>query len=68
MLVTIWSTVMETFCERRDRLQKDPTLTDSAKKGFNVRYTISRRWRILSCNSLKVEVINESGKSLLLIL
>jgi hypothetical protein len=62
MLVTIWSTVMETFCERRDRLQKDPTLTDSAKKGFDARYAISRRWRILSCNSLKVEVINESGK------
>jgi hypothetical protein len=53
---------MEIFCERRDRVQKDPTLTDSAKKGFDVRYTVSRRWNILSSNSLKVEVIDDNRK------
>jgi hypothetical protein len=53
---------MAAYRTRRDCLQKDPTLTDSTKKGFDARYAISRRWRILSCNSLKVEVINESGK------
>jgi hypothetical protein len=67
--VTIWSAVMETLCERRDRLQKDYTLTDNAKKGFDAHYIISKRWRILSSNSLKVEVISDILKrSLLLIL
>src|ERR1700709_1638574 len=56
MLESIWSAVMETFCERRDRLKKDHTFTDHAKKGFDVLYAISKRWRTLSSNSLKVEV------------
>ena len=63
MLVSIWPAVMETFCERRDHLQKEHTLTDNAKKGFDVRYTVSKRWRILSFNSLKVEVISDIGVS-----
>jgi hypothetical protein len=62
MLGSIWSAVMETFCERRDRLQKDHSLTDNAKKGFDVSYAVSKRWRILSSNSLKVEVISDIGK------
>ena len=46
---------------------KDYTLTDNAKKGFDVRYTVLKRWRILSSNSLKVEVISDIGRSMLLI-
>ena len=41
---------------------KDYILTDNAKKGFDVRYTVLKRWRILSSNSLKVEVISDIGK------
>jgi hypothetical protein len=47
LLAGIWSSVMETFCERRGRLQTSTDSTSQAKAGFEGRYKKSRQCRAI---------------------
>lgn len=62
LLAGIWSSVMETFCERRERLQTSIDLTSQAKAGFESRYEKSRRYRAIPADDTIVQVIDEDGK------
>jgi hypothetical protein len=62
LLGSIWSSVMETFCERRERAQTSPDLTNHAKAGFEVRYEKCRRYRAIPADESIVQVIDDNGK------
>jgi hypothetical protein len=62
LLAGIWSSVMETFCERRERPQTSTDLTSQAKAGFEARYEKSRRYRVIPADENIVQVIDEDGK------
>ena len=62
LLAGIWSLVMGTFCERRERLQASPDLTNQAKAGFEARYERSRRYRIIPIDENIIQVIDKEGK------
>ena len=62
LLGSIWSSVMETFCERRERVQTSPDLTNQAKAGFEARYEKCRRYRAIPADESIVQVIDDDGK------
>jgi hypothetical protein len=62
LLSGIWSSVMETFCERRERVQNSIELTNQAKAGFDARYEKSRRYRAIPADENIVQVMDEEGK------
>jgi len=62
LLAGIWSSVMETFCERRERLQISPDLTNQAKAGFEARYEKARRYRVIPADENIAQVIDGEGK------
>ena len=62
LLSGIWSSVMETFCERRERVQNSIELTNQAKAGFDTRYEKSRRYRAIPADENIVQVMDEEGK------
>ena len=53
---------METFCERQERPQTNPDLTNQAKAGFEARYEKSRRYRVIPADESIVQIIDEEGK------
>jgi hypothetical protein len=53
---------METFCERRERVQTSPDLTNHAKAGFEARYKKCRRYRAIPADEGIVQVIDDNGK------
>lgn len=59
---SIWSSVMETFCKRRERAQKSPDLTNHAKAGFEARYEKCRRYSAISAEESIVQIIDDDGK------
>ena len=57
LLGSIWSSVIETFGERRERAQKSPDLTNHAKAGFE-----ARRYSAIPADESIVQIIDEDGK------
>ena len=53
---------METFCERRERVQTSPELTNQAKAGFDTRYEKCRRYRAMTADESIVQVVDDDGK------
>jgi hypothetical protein len=53
---------METFCERRERVQTSPDLTNQAKARFEARYEKCRRYRAIPADDTIVQVIDDDGK------
>jgi hypothetical protein len=62
LLGSIWSSVMETFCERRERAQKSPDLTNYAKAGFEARYEKYRQYSAIPADESIVQIIDDDGK------
>jgi hypothetical protein len=53
---------METFCERRERVQTSPELTNQAKAGFDARYEKCRRYRAMLADESIVQIVDDDGK------
>jgi hypothetical protein len=53
---------METFCERRERVQTSPELTNQAKAGSDARYEKCRRYRAMPAEESIVQVVDDDGK------
>jgi hypothetical protein len=62
LLGSIWPSVMETFCERRERVQTSPDLTNQAKARFEARYEKCRRYRAIPTDESIVQVIDDGRK------
>jgi hypothetical protein len=62
LLAGVWSSVMETFCERQERLQTSIDLTSQTKAGFEAGYEKSRRYQAIPADDTIVQVIDEDRK------